>query len=97
MALAGPPRSHENGAAPRLFSHQCPAGVFCELRVDGVLRSSHPAPSPDPTPMADLKNALLSPPGPGLRVIDIINVCENSGTSTHSIVGSRVGCTWHRR
>jgi hypothetical protein len=44
-----------------------------------------------------LEEPLSSPPDPGLRVIDIINVWENSGTSTHSIAGSRVGCTWQRR
>jgi hypothetical protein len=41
MALGGPPRSHENELPPRLFSHQCMEGVFCELRlVDRVLGTS---------------------------------------------------------
>jgi hypothetical protein len=28
MALAGPPRSHENELSPRLFSHQCLEKLF---------------------------------------------------------------------
>src|SRR5688500_16296224 len=39
MALAGPPRSHENKLPPRLFSHQCLEYEFCELRLLGILGS----------------------------------------------------------
>src|SRR5215203_4553347 len=33
MALAGPPRSHENEVLPGLFSRQCLEGVFSEVRA----------------------------------------------------------------
>src|SRR5215216_1218162 len=39
MALAWPPRSHENELPPSLFSHQCVEGNFSELRHNGVLGS----------------------------------------------------------
>src|SRR5215212_5900819 len=31
MAVAGPPRNHEKELPPRLFSHQCVEGEFCEV------------------------------------------------------------------
>jgi hypothetical protein len=38
--LAGHPEAMKMEPPPRLFSHQCLEVEFCELRVDGVLRSS---------------------------------------------------------
>src|SRR5215216_3504638 len=57
MVLAGPPRSHEKELPPRLFSHQCLEGEFCEHRHDGVLRTPH---SPDPIRQA-LRRAYRGP------------------------------------
>src|SRR5215217_908209 len=37
MALAGPPRSHENGLPPSLFSHQCLSGQSCEVELSLLL------------------------------------------------------------
>src|SRR5215213_2252235 len=39
MALAGPPRSHENGLPPSLFSHQCVEEEFSEVRLTRPLRA----------------------------------------------------------
>src|SRR5215208_6538664 len=61
MALARPPRNHEKELPPRLFSHQCLEGKFCEHRHDGVLRTTH---SPDPIRQA-LRRAYRGPWGVG--------------------------------
>src|SRR5215213_5329127 len=42
--LQGHPETMKMEPPPRLFSHQCLEGEFCELRHNGVLRSSRRIP-----------------------------------------------------
>src|SRR5215207_1110209 len=74
--LAGHPEAMKMELPPRVFSHQCLEGEFCELRHNGVLRSSLPASNSQATP----KIAYLSDtPAPDLRDHSRIELQEGMG------------------